>query len=73
MTALLIVIITLGTLLLAATAYMEWIGVMNLFATRRTSRYQGCGHLKLNAASLNARCWRCRHSRLDHILHGTHS
>jgi hypothetical protein len=32
MAALLAIIIAIGTALLATTAYMEWIGVLNLFA-----------------------------------------
>jgi hypothetical protein len=63
------VIIILVCVLLAVTAFMEWVGVMSLFTTRCGPRYDGCGHLKAVVTTRNDRCWRCRHVRLDHALH----
>lgn len=63
------VIIGLGSALLLITAYMEWIGVMNLFTPRTGPRYDGCGHFKVVMTSPHSSCWRCRHARLEHALH----
>ncbi|HEX3907146.1 MAG TPA: hypothetical protein VHW92_04365 [Mycobacteriales bacterium] len=63
------VIIVLAVALLAVTAYMEWIGVMNLFTMSSKPRYPGCGHLKANPTSQSTRCWHCRHDRFEHALH----
>lgn len=67
--ALVTVIIVLGVALLAASAYMEWIGVMNLFTARSAPRYPDCSHLKANPTSQSNRCWHCRHARLERALH----
>ncbi len=73
MAAVLAVIIAIGTALLATTAYMEWIGVLNLFTTTRTNpSYDSCGHLKLNLSSHHHQCWRCRHAGAAHGLHSLH-
>jgi hypothetical protein len=63
------VIIVLGTLLLAVTMFMEWVGVMSLFTPRSGPRYDGCGHLRLIRTATADRCWGCRHARLEHVLH----
>lgn len=67
--ALVAVIIVLGGALLAVTAYMEWIGVMNLLTTRSASRYPECGHVKANPTAKTTSCWHCRHVRVEHALH----
>jgi hypothetical protein len=66
---LLAVIIAIGSALLAVTAYMEWIGVMNLFGPRSGSRYDECRHLRGVPFSNHTRCWSCRHRRLEAALH----
>ncbi len=66
---LLAVIIVLGAVLLFVTAYMEWIGVMNLFTPRSGPRYDECGHLKVIITTQHGRCFHCRHQRLEHALH----
>jgi hypothetical protein len=64
----LIVIIVLGSALLAVTAFMEWVGVMNLFTPRSASRYH-CGHIRvLPFSSDDARCWNCRHPHLHSAI-----
>ena len=63
------VIVVLGTLLLVITAFMEWVGIMNLLTRRTGPRYLDCGHLKAVPTSRHDRCWHCRHARLEHALH----
>lgn len=72
MTAYLAVIVTLGTALLVATAYMEWIGVLNVFTRRTNPSYETCGHQKLNLGSHHDQCWRCRHARTARSPHTLH-
>jgi len=66
---LLAIIIAIGAVLLAVTAYMEWIGVMNLFTPRSAPRFYDCGHLRGVPFSSHSSCWACRHRRLDAALH----
>jgi hypothetical protein len=70
MTVLLTAIIALGTVLLFVTAYMEWVGVMNLFTTRQGPRYRACQHLRTIPTRRQEHCYRCRHTAIDHVLHG---
>ncbi len=63
---LLTVIIAMAVVLLAVTAYMEWIGLMNIFTPRVASRYLACCHFRLNRISPYEECWRCRHSTAGH-------
>lgn len=72
MDALLSLIIVLGVSLLTVIAYMEWIGLMNLFASRAADRYPGCGHVHINRTDLHDTCWRCRHSVITHPSRLTH-
>ncbi|HEX3824334.1 MAG TPA: hypothetical protein VHV79_07705 [Mycobacteriales bacterium] len=72
MTAFLVVIIVLGTSLLCATAYMEWIGLMSLITPRSGPHHESCGHLRINALASQGLCWRCRHSTADRALHALH-
>jgi hypothetical protein len=69
---LLTIIIVLGGLLLITTAYMEWIGLLNIVTPRGQSRYRECGHLRINPVAAHGRCWRCRHHTLDHLLPPPH-
>jgi hypothetical protein len=66
---LLTVIIVLAVGLLAVSAYMEWIGLMNLFTSRAAARYLGCGHVIVNRRDAHESCWRCRHDRIVHPSH----
>jgi hypothetical protein len=72
MDALLAVIITLGGALLVVTAYMEWIGLLNIVTTRPGPRYADCGHARINPTSACRSCWRCRHRTVDHVIHPAH-
>lgn len=72
MSPLLVVIIVLGAALLVTTAYMEWVGVMNVVTPRAGPRHEVCGHLRINPASRDARCWRCRHAAADRALRALH-
>jgi len=69
---LLSIIIVLGGVLLFATVYMEWIGLVNVITPRSGPRYDDCGHLRVNPVSSRSRCWRCRHRTIDHLLHPMH-
>lgn len=66
MAPLLVVIIVLAAALLVVTAYMEWIGVMNLFTSRSAARYRECRHVRVDRSNATERCWRCRHNTLGH-------
>jgi hypothetical protein len=72
MTALVTAIIVLGVTLLAATAYMEWIGLMSLVTPRTGPRHETCGHLRMNPIAAQVVCWRCRHTTTDRALHALH-
>jgi hypothetical protein len=67
--AFLVLIITLSGLLFLATAYMEWVGLLNVLTPRSGPRYPDCGHLRVNPTSAFHSCWRCRHRTLGHLLH----
>jgi hypothetical protein len=66
------IIITLGGGLLVVTAYMEWVGLLNVVTPRSAPRHPDCGHLRTNPVSPHDRCWRCRHHDLDHLVHPIH-
>jgi hypothetical protein len=66
---LLAVIVVLGVILLVVTAYMEWIGILNVLTRRSAAHYSGCGHLKAVRPSECDRCWRCRHQTVLHPSH----
>lgn len=72
MTGYLAIIIVLGIVLLVATAYMEWIGVLSILTPWSRPRYPDCGHLRVSPVSPHHRCWRCRRRALDQILHPMH-
>jgi len=72
MAALFALIITLGTALLAVTAYMEWIGVLNLFTASSNARCDSCARLKLYLSPRDDRCWRRQHASTAYGLHGIH-
>ena len=63
------VIIVLGLVLFAVCAVMEWIGLENVLTRSGPLRYDDCGHLRVVRASTASRCWHCRHTRLEHVLH----
>jgi hypothetical protein len=66
-------IIVLGGALLGITAYMEWIGVMHLFARRSPPRCTECGRIKgLPTVQATSDCWGCRHPHLRHPHHVGH-
>lgn len=63
-----IVIIAIGGVLLAATMYMEWVGIMNLLTPSKHPRHDGCGHIQAVPTDEHARCWRCRHASAIHAI-----
>lgn len=69
---LLTVIIVLAVGLFVVTAYMEWIGLINIFTPRAGTQYEGCHHYRADPVDQHDECWRCRHATLAHpsrIIH----
>ncbi len=69
MDPLLAVIIAMALVLFVAAVYMEWLGLLSIVTSRSGARHTGCGHRKLTPANERQMCWRCRHQRLEHVLH----
>lgn len=67
--ALLTLVVVLAAVLLAATVVIDWVAISSLFSSRATVRHGGCGHVRAVRTASNDRCWRCRHTRVDHALH----
>jgi hypothetical protein len=67
------VIVVISAAFLVVTAYMEWIGVLNVISPRSAVRYPGCGHARLLPADAeHDDCWTCRHQRVRHPLQAVH-
>lgn len=62
------VIVVLAVILLAAIAVMDWVAIASLLSSRSTVRHEGCGHVRAVRTANSDCCWRCRHSRLGHVI-----
>ncbi|HVU61296.1 MAG TPA: hypothetical protein VG899_07790 [Mycobacteriales bacterium] len=72
MDPLLAVIFVLGAALLAASVYMEWLGLLSVASSHSSPRHALCGHRKLTPGNDRELCWHCRHRHLDEALHALH-
>jgi hypothetical protein len=64
------VIVVLAGVLLAVTAYMEWIGLLSVITPRSLARCQECGHIRATPSPNHVSvCWACRHPSMDHWRH----